>query len=243
MSADPMGPIRLNKRLAQLGAASRRGADRLITEGRVKVNGRLVTELGTAVAPGARITIDGHELSVRAAELTGALYKPPGYLCTRDDPQGRKTIYELLPADLPFMAHVGRLDFNTEGLLLLTTDGELAQQLLLPANAVPRTYEVKIRGRLSPEAVRKIEAGIALDGRPTRPVEVERTPTQSKHDWLRLTLFEGRNRHVHRLIESVGSTVTRLRRVSFGGVELGDLPMGGFRLLDDSEIHLLRGFR
>ncbi len=236
------GPMRLQRRLAQLGVASRRASERLITAGRVRVNGRVVTELGTRVTPRDAIAVDGRPVEA-LDPIVGVLHKPPGVLCAASDDRGRDTIYDLLPPDLPFLAHVGRLDYQTAGVLLLTNDGALARRLLHPDTRVPRVYEVKIRGHLGPAALARLEAGIELDGRPTLPVVVERVRSRSRHDWLRLTLFEGRNRHVRRILEAVGTSVTRLIRTSFGNITLEGLPPGGFRLLDAGEESTLRGFR
>lgn len=227
--------MRLQKRMAHLGVASRRESERLIAAGRVAVNGRPVTTPGTVVSPSDRIEVDGRPVRSRGTEVI-LLNKPIEVICTRSDPQGRTTIYDLLPPELPHLAHVGRLDFMTEGLLLLTSDGDLAQRLLAPLAGLPRIYEVKIRGRLGPEAIRRLQAGVPLDGRPTLPTEVERVKTRSKHDWLRLTLFEGRNRHVRRVLEEVGHSVTKLRRVAFGPLTIAGLPVGGWREATPAEI-------
>ena len=225
--------------MAQLGIASRRASEKLILEGRVKVNGQLQTVLGTKVSQHDTIEVDGRVIESQAP-ICILLYKPMGTICTTTDPRGRPTIYDLLGDDLPFLAHVGRLDFNTEGLLLLTNDGELAQALLRPESAIPRVYELKIRGQLSKEARTKIEAGIPLDGRPTKPVFIEKIPSKSKHDWLQLTLLEGKNRHIHRIMQAVGTSVTRLRRVSFANLTLAGLQPGEYRPLKMRELNSLR---
>lgn len=235
-------PVRLQKRLARLGVGSRRECERLVEAGRVAVNGEVVTRLGTTVAPGDRLAVDGREVATRPQTRAIVLNKPVGVVCARHDPQGRQTVYDLLPADLPFLAHVGRLDIQSEGVLLMTNDGDLARDLLDPDANVPRTYHVKVRGRLGKDAIRRIEEGVPLDGRPTRPAVLERLPSQSKHDWLRLTLFEGRKRHVRRVFETLGHPVTKLRRVSFGELTADDLPPGGWRPLSRAELRHLRGF-
>lgn len=234
------GAIRLQKRLAQMGVASRREGERMITAGRVKVNGHVANVLGCRVSPGDRIEVDGREVEAPLQPIAIALHKPAGVITARTDPEGRKTVYDLLDPTLPFLAHVGRLDYQSEGLILFMSDGDLAQKLLRPSLHVPRVYHVKIRGKLGKQASRRIQEGIPLDGRPTRPVDLERLPTKSKHDWLELTLFEGRNRHVRRILEAVGHSVTRLRRVSFAGVSLDRLPEGRWRHLEDEELALLR---
>jgi 23S rRNA pseudouridine2605 synthase len=231
--------IRLQKRMAQLGIASRRASEKMILAGRVKVNGKLQDVLGTKVSLTDSIEVDGSPVEA-IAPLYVLLHKPMGTLCTTTDPRGRSTIYELLGEELPFLAHVGRLDYNTEGLLLLTNDGDLAQSLLRPEYAIARVYEVKIRGRLSKEDRMKIETGISLDGRPTKPVILEKMQSKSKHDWLQLTLVEGKNRHIHRIFKAVGTSVTRLRRVSFATLTIDGLEPGEYRLLKAREVSALR---
>ncbi|MGM0577467.1 MAG: pseudouridine synthase [Myxococcota bacterium] len=240
MSRNPAANLRLQKRMAQLGIASRRESERLIAAGRVRVNGTVVTEMGTRVHPDDHIALDGEKVRGPKRTMMVVMNKPRGVLCARRDPQGRRTIYDLLPDDLPFLAHVGRLDFQTEGVLLLTNDGDLTQALLHPDSNVPRTYEAKIRGRLGREALQRIEQGVPLDGRPTRPVIVERVGGKSKHDWLRLTLFEGRNRHVRRIFRSVGHPVSKLRRVAFGNASAEGLRPGEWRPMTHGELDRLR---
>jgi 23S rRNA pseudouridine2605 synthase len=232
--------VRLNKRLAQLGVASRREADRLIEAGRVSVNGTEVHELGVTVEPADQIALDGRPLEPLRETCLVVIYKPGAVVCTRRDPEGRETIYNLLPPELPVLAHVGRLDYHTEGLLLLTNDGDLAERLLHPDSRIARTYEVKARGSLSREQWKRLEEGVALDDRPTLAVELERMPSEGKHTWLRMTLFEGKNRHIRRILEAVGSDVLKLRRVGFGPLTLEGLRIGGWRLCTPGEIASLR---
>lgn len=231
---------RLQKRLAELGVASRREGERLITAGRVRVNGVVVTELGTRVGPNDRIVVDGREQAA-AAPLTIVLNKPRGVLCARTDPEGRPTIYGLLPADMPHLGHVGRLDYNTEGVILLTNEPGLADALLRPENTVPRTYDAKLRGRISDEDLARVAAGVPLDGRPTHRVVLERIlDRNTTADWIRLTLTEGRNRHVHRIFEAVGQHVARLRRIAFAGITVKGLEFGKWRRVNPTEVARLR---
>lgn len=227
--------MRIQKRMAHMGVASRRECERLIREGRVAVNGRMVKEMGVTVGPDDAISVDGQLVNEPEGTTIILLNKPAGVVCTRADPEGRDTIYDLLDPALPHLAHVGRLDLQTEGVLLLTNDGDLTQGLLRPENGVPRVYHVKVRGRLTRESWKRLEAGIPLDGRPTAPLDMERLPTKSRHDWISMTLTEGRNRHVRRLMEAVGHSVTRLRRVSFGGITADGLPVGRWRDLSRKE--------
>jgi 23S rRNA pseudouridine2605 synthase len=233
---------RLQKRMAFLGIASRRESETLITSGRVTVNGRRVTELGTRVQLEDVIALDGRPALDDGTVLVVLLNKPIGVICTRKDPEGRETIYDIIDPALPWLAHVGRLDIMTEGCLLLTNDGELAERLLLPATGVPRVYQVKVRGRIDRKTLEKLSAGVVLDGRRTRPSSISRVRSKSKHDWLELTLVEGRNRHVRRIFEAVGHSVTRLRRLSFAGITVEGLGRGNWRLLEPREIAQLRSF-
>jgi 23S rRNA pseudouridine2605 synthase len=233
---------RLQKRMAHLGIASRRESETHITAGRVTVNGRRVTELGTRVQASDVIALDGRTAVDDGTVLVVLLNKPIGVICTRSDPEGRETIYDIIDPALPWLAHVGRLDIMTEGCLLLTNDGELSERLLLPATGVPRVYQVKVRGRVDRKTMEKLSAGVVLDGRRTRPTAIRRVPSKSKHEWLELTLVEGRNRHVRRIFEAVGHSVTRLRRISFAGVTVEGLARGNWRLLEQKEIDQLRRF-
>lgn len=232
--------VRLQKRLAELGAASRREGERLIVAGRVAVNGVVVTELGVSVSRADRVAVDGRELVVREA-LTVVLNKPRGMLCARKDPEGRPIIYDLLPASMPHLGHVGRLDFNTEGVLLLTNEPGLADGLLRPEREIARTYDVKLRGRIDDEALQRIADGVPLDGRPTRPVDVVRIEGHgSTADRIRLTLREGKNRHIHRILEALGVYVAKLRRIEFAGVGLSGLELGKWRRVSRAELDRLR---
>lgn len=235
----PPAPVRLQKRLAESGFASRREAERLIAEGRVTIGGRVAT-IGEKVSPDVEVAVDGKPVLAPSRPITILLYKPDAVVTARSDPQGRKTVYDLLPPDLPFLSHVGRLDYHTEGVLLMTTDGRLGEALLRPGAGVTRVYDAKVRGHVGRETLRRLEAGVPLDGRPTRPVIVERLPGTPKHDRLRLTLVEGRNRHVRRILEEVGHPVQRLRRIAFGGLEATGLRPGSWRFLTPEEVANLR---
>ena len=234
--------IRLQKRMAQLGIASRRQSEKLITAGRVTVNGQRVTELGTRVSMRDHIGLDGKRVEPMKEALVLLMNKPPGIICTRSEEPDARTIYDLLPDDLPFVSYVGRLDVATEGVLLLTSDGELARGLTHPDRAVPRVYQVKVRGRVSKATLQRLCEGVPLDDRPTRPVEAKKLSHGERHDRLELTLFEGRNRHVRRIMETVGHPVMKLRRISFGGISVDGLPLGRWRYLEPAEVHLLKSF-
>ncbi len=235
---------RIQKVLSRAGVASRRQAEQLMLEGRVRVNGAVVTELGTRVDPARdRIEVDDRPVDVRAVTTrVVALNKPRNIMVTRSDPEGRPTLYDLLPAELHGLYPVGRLDFGSEGLLLLTNDGDLAQALTHPRHAVPKTYRVKVRGRLDADDVAALAGGMVLDGRRTRPVFVEPVgPSRTgRNTWYEVLLLEGRRRQIRRMMERLGHPVMRLRRIAIGPLELGDLAPGRWRELDDAEVEALR---
>ncbi|MBI4209424.1 MAG: rRNA pseudouridine synthase [Deltaproteobacteria bacterium] len=229
---------RLQKFLARSGVASRRASERLIEEGRVKVNGRIVQELGTRVFPPKdRVEIGGK--IVQPAEKTYLLlYKPKGVLTTLHDPQGRPTIKDLLPR-LKGLFPVGRLDFASEGLLLVTNDGDLAQKLLHPKYQVPRTYEVKVEGIVSSKEMERLLQGILLEGFVVHPSKIILIRQGKNHCWLEVTVHEGRHHEVRRLMEAVGHPVVHLRRVQFGPLNLRGLRPGDIRHLTPKEIQRL----
>lgn len=236
-----MTQIRLQKFLANAGIASRRKAEELIAAGRVSVNGRVVTELGTKVDPAAdAIVVDGKKVE-SAEPVWIALHKPRGYVSTRDDPQKRPTIYELLPKSLHSLFYVGRLDVDSEGLMLLTNVGDQAHRLLHPSFEVSRIYEVLVDGDVTAETIQRLSRGVELEDGMARAESVKlsshRKEGQSR---LRLLLREGRKREVRRLMRAVGHEVRRLRRVSYGPIQLGDLPPGKWRRLTASELEDLK---
>jgi len=232
---------RLNKFLAHAGVASRRGADELVREGRVTVNGSVVSELGQRVDPAHdAVKVDGKRVAPAAgAPIYLMLNKPRGMVTTLSDPEGRPTVRDLLRGIHRRVYPVGRLDFNTEGLLLLTDDGELARVLMHPTSAVPKTYLAKVRGRPDDEALGRAERGIVLDGRRTLPAKLRRLRS-GDNAWVEVTVTEGRKHQVRRLLEAVGHPVVKLRRVRYAGLELGDLPRGRLRPLTPAEVERLR---
>jgi 23S rRNA pseudouridine2605 synthase len=232
-------PVRLQRFLARAGVASRRRAEGLIVAGRVSVNGVVVMELGTRVdAEADRITVDGRP--VRTAPTRWLLLnKPVGYVCTRHDPQGRRTIYDLLPAEAATLFTVGRLDADTEGLLLLTNDGDAANRLLHPRYGCRRLYEVEVRGQVEPSVLARLEHGVELEDGRARASEVRSLGTRAERTRLRLGIREGRKREVRRMLAAVGHPVLRLRRIEFGPVALGRLAAGAVRELQEDEIRAL----
>ncbi len=231
---------RINKFLARAGVASRRGAEDLIAAGRVRLNGNLVTELGTKVVPGVDIVeVDGAPVRVRTDRLYVALNKPAGYVSTLADPQGRRTVAELMPATDHRLFNVGRLDMDTTGLLLLTDDGELAHRLMHPRYHVSKEYLATVAGRPAEATLAALRAGIELDDGPTRPAEATAERLGDTTSVVRLVIREGRKRQVRRMLAAVGHRVLALHRVRFGPIELGDLALGSTRALTDTEIEAL----
>ncbi|HEU5208750.1 MAG TPA: pseudouridine synthase [Longimicrobiales bacterium] len=239
MSAD--ASVRLQKFLSQAGVASRRAAEQLMVSGRVRVNGKPATEPGIKVDPDRDVVeVDGRRVRP-AAPLWIALHKPRGYVTTRSDPQGRSTVYELLPAEHRRLFHVGRLDYDSEGLLLLTNDGDTAERLQHPRYEVDRVYNVDVVEPLTDVARRALLAGVTLeDGRArVRGLRRLRGQETGAERWA-VTMREGRKREVRRLFDAVGSPVRRLRRVRYGPIELGTLRPGAWRKLTSQEVRALR---
>ncbi len=232
---------RLQKVLAHAGVASRRAAEKLILEGRVTVNGAVVDRLGVRVDPERdAIKVDGRRIRRPPASHTYlALHKPRGMLTTLSDPENRPTIAELLPAGGPRVYPVGRLDFNSEGLILLTDDGELARRLMHPGSAVEKTYHVKVHGQPETASLTRLRRGVRIDGRMTSPAKA-RILRRGNNAWLEITVVEGRKHIVRRMLDAVGHRVAKLRRTRFGTLDLGDLRPGKIRRLTDGEIRSLR---
>ena len=233
-----MPPVRLHKLLAEAGVASRRAAERLIVAGRVRVNGVAVVELGAHADPARdRVEVDGRPLPGAEPKRYVLLHKPPWYLTTREDPRGRPRVFDLLP-ELGVRLHsVGRLDFDAEGLLLLTNDGSLTYRLTHPRHGVRRVYHVLVEGRLGPDVLEALQRGVVLEDGPARVDRARRLgDAPGGLHWIELTLFEGRYREVKRVCRAVGLVVQRLRRVAFGALELGALPIGQWRELTAAEV-------
>jgi pseudouridine synthase len=233
---------RLQKILAQAGLASRRAAEKLIQDGRVSVNGVTVREMGTKADPAQDdIKVDGRRLRARQRARYILLNKPAGYVSTRVDPQRRPTVIDLLQGVREYVYPVGRLDYDTEGLLLLTNDGDLAAHLTHPRHGVERAYEARVAGIPDNAALQQLRHGIPLDGRRTLPADVTLlNPGRSGDGVLRLTIREGRNRQVRRMCEAVGHPVRALRRVRIGPLEDRRLKPGQWRELEDEEIRALK---
>ena len=232
---------RLQKVLAHAGIASRRAAEKLIAAGRVTVNGSIVAELGTKVDPDRdAIKVDGKRIGAAPRVPTYlAFHKPRGVVTTLSDPEGRPTVRDFLTGVPVRVYPVGRLDYDSEGLLLLTDDGALARDLMHPSSGVEKTYRAKVRGFPEPETLRRLARGIQLEGRRTGPARV-RVVEAGSNPWLELVLSEGRNRQVRKMLQAVGHPVQKLRRIRYGGVDLGRLPAGGLRPLRPAEVERLK---
>ena len=233
--------VRLNKFLALAGVASRREADRWILDGRISVNNQVVEELGLKVDEDKDVVrVDGRKIQVKTQPVYILLNKPAGYLVTLKDPFRRPTVRTLFPASLGRVFPVGRLDLETEGLLVLTNDGELAFRLSHPRYGVKRVYVAKVRGEPNKEALRRLERGVHLEGEKTAPAKAVLLAPGQKSSWLRLELQEGRKREVREMCRAVGHPVLELRRVEFAGLGLGNLKPGQWRHLEPGEVRRLK---
>ena len=217
---------RIAKRLARAGIASRRDAEELIAAGRVRVNGRKLDSPAFNVLPEDRIEVDGTAIPAIERTRLFLFHKPAGLVTTNRDPEGRKTVFDVLPADLPRLMTVGRLDINTEGLLLLTNDGGLSRVLELPATGWLRRYRVRVHGKVEEKALAGLKDGIAVDGVFYGSVEATLDREQGSNAWLTIGLREGKNREVRNILGALGLEVSRLIRISYGPFQLGDLPEG-----------------
>ena len=232
--SDPEGPDaqqkrpgeRLAKAIARAGLGSRRDAELWIGQGRVKINGATVDSAAVNVLPHDKVEVDGRPLPARERTRLWLYHKPRGYVTTNHDPEGRETVFSILPSSLPRVMTVGRLDINTEGLLLLTNDGGLARVLELPETGWLRRYRVRAFGRTTPEALAALKDGVEIDGFAYGAIEAEIERQQADNVWLRFGLREGKNREVKRVAEHLGLSVNRLIRISFGPFQLGSLPEG-----------------
>ena len=234
---------RLQKILARAGVASRRAAEELILAGRVKVDGRVVTELGSRADPRrSRVEVDGRRVMAEPLVYI-ALHKPKNVMCTLRDPEGRPTVIDYVKNIGVRLVPVGRLDFHTSGVLLLTNDGDFAEGLMHPRRGVPKVYVAKVQGELDDRAIERWRRSIVIDGRATQPAEVKRLRTVEGKTWIEVTLREGRNRQVRRLGEASGSEVVRLARVAYAGITVEGLRPGQWRHLGvDEMVDLKRAY-
>lgn len=233
---------RLQKILSQAGIASRRASEQLMLEGRVTVNGDTVRELGTKADPASDdIRVDGRRVKLTERHRYLLLNKPKGYVTTRSDPQRRPTVMELIGGVREYVYPVGRLDFDTEGLLLLTNDGDLAARLTHPRHEVPRVYEVRVLGVPDAHDIERLSRGVTVEGRRTEPAHVQLAPGRHEgHATLRITIAEGRNRQVRKMFDAIGHPVDYLRRIAIGPLKDPRLRQGYWRDLTDAEVEALR---
>ncbi|WP_185803723.1 pseudouridine synthase [Pontivivens nitratireducens] len=231
-STTPQGE-RIAKRMARAGRASRREAERLIGEGRVRVNGKTIDSPALNVTASDRIEVDGIPLAAAEAPRMWRYYKPVGLVTSERDEKGRPTVFDRLPEDLPRVLSVGRLDLNSEGLLLLTNDGELKRKLELPSTGWTRKYRVRAKGNPTEQTLKPLERGIVIDGEKFRPMSISIDRVQGANCWLTIGLKEGKNREIRRALNEVGLDVNRLIRVSYGPFQLGEMK--------DGEVEEIRG--
>jgi len=233
---------RLQKIIAAAGITSRRAAEELILAGRVAVNGNVVTELGAKADPATdQITLDGAPVKPAETLYYVLLHKPAGYVTSLKDPQGRQLVTELVKDVNARLFPVGRLDYNSEGLLLLTNDGAWANRLMHPRHQVDKEYHVRVRGKVDQQQIKRLNDGIELEDGPVSGATVRLLKTDQNNDWLSVTIREGRNRQVRRMCAAAGLSVVRLRRIRYGNLTLGGLKPGEYRLLTKQEAADLDG--
>ena len=230
---------RLNKLIAQAGVASRRGADELIAEGAVSVNGEIVTEPGTKADPEKdHIKVRGKLINARLARREKVyilLNKPKGYLSSAADPEGRKLVVDLVKG-YGKLHPVGRLDYNSEGLIILTNDGEFTNRVA-SSRTIPKVYEVKVKGLPNENAINKLRRGVRLeDGFKTAPAQIRELKGTDKNGWYEVTLYEGHNQQIRKMFDSIGHSVVKLKRIAIGSIDYNRLPTGAYRELDPEEI-------
>ncbi len=232
--------IRLQKIIADAGIASRRKAEELIVQGLVQVNGKIVRELGFKADPNKeKIKVNGKIIKPNLKKIYLALNKPVGIISSRKDEKGRQTVIDIIPLD-DYLYPVGRLDFESSGLIILTNDGEAANSLLHPKFEIPKTYKVDIEGELKNSDLEKFKAGIKLEEGLTAPAKAKILSKGRTYTKLEVIIHEGKNRQIRRMFEELGYQVTRLKRISIGNIELGKLPIGRHRYLSPEEINWLK---
>ena len=233
--------MRLQKYLAQCGVASRRAAEKMISDGRVKVGGTVVTQMGISVELGDQVLVDDLPVQLEEDKHYLLYHKPMGEVTTASDPEGRPTVLDKFREYPVRLYPVGRLDYDSEGLLLLTNDGELTQRMLHPSREVEKVYLAKVSNRLAPETAKRLQEGVWLNGRKTAPAKVRILKYDAFSTSVLASIQEGRNRQVRRMFEAVGHQVVLLRRVQFGPLKLGDVQRGQWRPLTAEEVRLLKG--
>lgn len=234
--------MRLQKYMAECGVASRRKAEEMIAEGRVTVNGVKISEMGTQVEEGDEVRVDGQLIRPETEKRYVMYHKPAGEVTTVSDPEGRRCVLDHF-RDYPVRLYpVGRLDYDSEGLLLLTNDGTLTERMLHPSHQVDKTYLARVSGSVTMDEVRRLRSGVMLDDHKTAPAKVRVIKLEAEATVVLVTIHEGRNRQVRRMFEETGHQVTQLRRVRFGPLDLGDLPRGKWRELTAEEVRALAAY-
>lgn len=233
--------MRLQKYLAQCNIASRRSSEKLILEGRVKVNGKVVTELGTKVSASDIVEFDGQAVTEEKKKYYIMLNKPEGFVTTASDEEGRSTVLDLVDDISARLYPVGRLDINTEGLLLLSNDGDFTLKVTHPKHKLSKVYRAVVSGIPNHFEIEKLERGVYIDGKKTAPAKAQLISADKSNALVELTIHEGRNRQVRKMFEAIGYKVIYLQRVAIGNVILGNLPLGKWRHLNPNEVKYLMG--
>lgn len=232
--------MRINKYLAECGLSSRRKCEAFVLEGRVKINGKPVTQLSTEVGHNDVVTVDGNKVQPIKKHIYLIMNKPKGYVCTASDEFNRKTVLDLIKNRSERIFPVGRLDYDTEGLLILTTDGDLANRLTHPRNEIPKTYIAKVEGEIDEIALEKLRGGVILDGVKTKKCRIKLLEFKDGHSRFEVVISEGRNRQVRRMFESINKEVVFLKRVAIGDLKLSGLNRGEYRVLYPEEVNYLK---
>lgn len=231
---------RLQKYMARCGIASRRKAEQIILQGNVKVNGLVVKELGSKINPEKDVvTVYNKRIYEKEKHIYIKLYKPEGYITTVKDQFNRKTVLDLINIKERIYP-IGRLDYDTSGLLLLTDDGDLANKLMHPKYHIYKTYEIEIKGSINENSINKLRTGVLIDGYKTAPAKVKLLKQDKKMSLVKISIHEGKNRQVRKMFETVGHNVLKLKRISFGNINLGELKKGQWNYLTDHEINFLK---
>jgi 23S rRNA pseudouridine2605 synthase len=234
------GPQRIAKLLARAGVASRREVERMIAQGRVGLNGEKITTPATLLDDLSGVTVDGNAVRPAAATRLFRFYKPQGAITAANDPKGRTTIYDRLPAGLPRLMPVGRLDFMTEGLLLLTNDGGLKRQLELPRTGVVRTYRARAYGHVTQDQLERLAEGVTIDRVHYGPINANLERRTGRNCWIEMSLTEGKNREVRRVLAHLGLQVSRLIRTAYGSFSLERLEPGGVEEIEEADLDAFR---
>lgn len=231
--------MRLQKYLARCGVASRRACEKLIEQGKVAVNGTVVTTLGSKVVPGDTVTVDGAPVKEESKKVYIMLNKPEGYVTTVSDEQGRSTVMELVEDVHQRVYPVGRLDFNTEGLLLMSNDGDFTMKVTHPSHKMDKVYQAVVSGVPNHFDIEKLERGVYIDGVKTAKAKASLISAEGGRALVELTIHEGRNRQVRKMFDAIGYPVVKLKRVAIGNIVLGNLPLGKWRHLNPNEVKYL----